>query len=96
MKNTDRLGSPMNHGWGAPNPDGDKRDTHTGNPAPELSAPHARGKGDPANDFQEVLNGTPRRGNVDVVAKDVVASPMMGQRRSATGEYESEKRRDKV
>jgi hypothetical protein len=33
-------------------------------------------------------------GVVDKIATDIVASPGMGQRRAATGKYESEKRKD--
>jgi len=94
MKPKGALSSPMNNPHPMPDRDGDKRDMRDHNDQ-QLSEPHARSKSDPANVFQEGMNGTQYVGPVDDVAADCVASPMMGQRRSATGQYESPKRIDR-
>jgi hypothetical protein len=69
---------------------GDSRDHHDQNPHFPETGKHTRGKDTMALDFVEGLNGTDYIGHVNEVAKDILASPMNGPRRSATGEREAE------
>jgi len=92
MSKRNQFSSPFSSPHPTPNPDGDKRDIHDHNPSTNLGAEHERGRGDPSNNFVE---GPPdgagsRVGHTHEVSKDVLASAMGGQRRSATGQYESE------
>lgn len=97
MKKRDQMATTMNPGWPCPDKDGDRRDTHDHNPSTNLGEPHARSKHDPANDFVEGMpDGKGRVGHVIDVAKDVLSSPMLGQRRAATGAYESERNVEKA
>jgi hypothetical protein len=96
VKNKDQMATTMNPGWPCANVDGDRRDVHDHNPATNLGEPHAKGKRTPANDFVEGMpDGKGRIGHVVDVASDVLSSPMLGQRRSATGVYESERNKEK-
>lgn len=97
MKPKGTLSSPLRNPHPLPDINGDRRDTHDHNPSPNLQEPHSKDKRVPSNDFVEGMPGNRGRvGPVDKIAEDIVASPMQGQRRSATGQYESVKRRDIV
>jgi hypothetical protein len=92
MSHRSGLSSPFRSPHPLPDPDGDKRDIHDHNPSTNLNVEHDRGKDDPANVFVE---GMPdgfgiRVGHTHAVSEDVLATAMGGQRRAATGEYESE------
>jgi hypothetical protein len=90
-KATNPLQSPFTLPHPMPSVDGDKRDVHGHNPSEGLGAPRDRGKGVPRNIFAEGEDeGHGRVGRVSEVAADVLSTAMGGQRRSATGEYESE------
>jgi hypothetical protein len=69
--------------------DGDKRDMQDHNDQ-EISAKRDRSRSDPANTFQENLNGKSYVGPVNTVAADIVSGPMQGPRCAATGKREAE------
>jgi hypothetical protein len=71
--------------------DGDRRDVHDQNPhVPMNSAPHDRSKDTMEVHFFEGEDvGGDFMGRVVDVTKDILSTPMSGQRRSATGEHES-------
>lgn len=87
----DKLSSPFTSPYKAPDRDGDRRDTHDHNPSHSLNVEHERGKDTPANDFVEGMpGGKGRVGRVVDISPDILSTAMGGQRRSASGEYESE------
>lgn len=86
-----KLSSPFSSPHKVPDRDGDRRDTHDHNPSTNLNVEHERGKGDPANNFVEGMPGEKGRvGRVVDISPDILSTAMGGQRRSASGEYESE------
>lgn len=90
----DQLSSPFRNPHGSADIDGDRRDIHDQNPSfPD--ARHDRGPGTPANLFIEGEDSGSYVGNVDRNTKDVISSPGQGQRRAATGRYESPRRIDR-
>jgi hypothetical protein len=91
MARKEGLRSPMQGAFPTTSVDGDKRDIHDQNPHPPFSeAKHDRGKNTLPNVFFE---GEDDLGDVmGVVAnktRDILSSPMGGQRNSATGQRES-------
>jgi hypothetical protein len=88
----DKLCSPMAPPYPLPNQRGDRRDVHDHNPATNLQVDHDRGKHSLSLDFVEETGGHEgaRIGRTADVVPDILSSAMGGQRRSATGEYESE------
>lgn len=93
MARKEDLRSPMTSGFPKTSVDGDKRDIHDQNPqVPFNQAKHDRGKSTLPNVFFEGEDNLGDcMGLVDKEARDVLSSPMSGQRRSATGKYESER-----
>ena len=89
MKIKDTLSSPMSMPVPRIDRDGDKRDMQDHNDQ-GLSVKRDRSRSDPANTFQENLNGKSYVGPVNKVAADIVSGPMQGPRRDSTGERESE------
>ncbi len=90
-KATNPLNSPFTLPHPMPAVDGDMRDVHDHNPSEGLGSPHDRRKGAPRNIFVEGEDeGHGRVGRVSEVAADILSTPLGGQRRSATGKYESE------
>lgn len=86
------LSSPFRSPHPQPDIAGDKRDIHDHNPSTNLNVAHDRGRDTPPNLFVEGMDAHPGSGigrTADVVP-DVLSTAMGGQRRSATGEYESE------
>jgi hypothetical protein len=92
MSHRSGLSSPFHSPHPLPDPDGDKRDIHDHNPSTNLGEAHERGAGDPKNDFIEGVASHPgsRLGHTAEVVPNILSTAMGGQRRSATGEYESE------
>lgn len=87
----DKLSSPFHSPHRLPNRDGDARDIHDVNPSTNLNVEHDRAGRDPAMHFVEVVPGNKGRvGKVNETTPDILSSAMGGQRRSATGDYESE------
>jgi hypothetical protein len=88
----DKLSSPMAPPYKRPDQRGDKRDVHDTNPATNLNVAHDRGKNTLSLDFIEETDGHSgsRIGRTADLVPDILSSAMGGQRRSATGEYESE------
>ena len=88
MAKKNQLSSPFELPHPMPNVDGDKRDIH--DKLPTIPVRHDRSRSTSANVFIEGEDGGHGRiGPVDEVAADVLSSPQGGQRRSATGKYES-------
>jgi hypothetical protein len=86
----DKLSSPFTPPHKFPDRDGDRRDTHDHNPSTNLNVARDMGKADPENDFVEGMpGGKGHVGRVADIAPDILSTAMGGQRRSATGEYES-------
>jgi hypothetical protein len=88
----DKFSSPMAPAFPHPNQRGDRRDVHDHNPSTNLNVDHDRGKDSLSLDFIEETDGHSgsRIGRTADVVPDILSSAMGGQRRSATGEYESE------
>jgi len=75
-----------------PHEHGDKRDVHDHNRSTNLQVDHDRGKDTLSLNFVEETDGHSgsRIGRTADLVPDILSSAMGGQRRSATGEYESE------
>jgi hypothetical protein len=75
-----------------PNQRGDRRDIHDSNPATNLQVAHDRGKHTLSLDFVEETDSHAgsRIGRTADLVPDILSSAMGGQRRAATGGYESE------
>lgn len=88
----DKLSSPMAPPYARPDQRGDRRDIHDHNPATNLQVEHDKGKHTLSIDFVEETDAHAgsRIGRTADVVPDILASAMGGQRRSATGAYESE------
>lgn len=80
----------MQGAFPTPDKNGDQRDMKDKNPSAVFNRfEHDRSKDDPDNNFIEGQDKGDYIGSVDQVAANILSSPMNGQRRSATGEYES-------
>lgn len=88
----DKLSTPMAPPYKHPHQRGDKRDVHDHNPSTNLQVQHDRGKNTLSLDFVEETDGHSgsRIGRTADLVPDILSTAMGGQRRSATGEYESE------
>ena len=83
-----KIASPMKSMLPQPNVKGDQRDIIDQNP--HETEPHSRSKDTlPIHFYEGEDVGSNYIGLVDDIAGNVLSSPMNGQRRSATGEYES-------
>src|SRR5260370_40827413 len=87
-----QLSSPFSSPHPLPDQKGDRRDVHDTNPATNLNVAHDKGKDTLSLDFVEETDGHSgsRIGRTADVVPDILSTAMGGQRRSATGEYESE------
>jgi hypothetical protein len=85
----DDLRSPMNSAFPALKCEGDPTDIHDRNRNIPGDPGLARGRDTLSVKMHEGMPGGTYQGLVDEVAEDCVATPMAGQRRSATGEFES-------
>jgi len=92
MARKNQFSSPFECPYPLPDKDGDRRDIHDSNPATNLGVPHEKGRDSLSLNFVEETDGHPgaRIGHTHTHVPDILATAMGGQRRSATGQYESE------